>query len=104
MTSLSEYVMVAIDLAPVAYNLWNLPGVARLRTRLRRQPPAPVLSEPTPSVSSILPVAGLAAEIFRSLPPGAVAHYEGPDGSKLTVWWITPPPAADSGSEEYTLW
>ncbi|MDO0917781.1 hypothetical protein [Streptomyces sp. DT2A-34] len=102
MTSLSEYVMGAVNLIPVACNLWNLPGVARLRTRLRRLP-APAPSEPIPSVSSTSP-AGVAAELLRSLPLGAAAHYEAPDGSKVTVWWITAPPAAGSGSEGYALW
>jgi len=104
MTSLPEYAMAAVDLVTVAYNLRNLPGVVRLRARRRRQVPPPALSEPLRPVSPGMPVADVAAELFRSLPPGAVAHYEGPDGTKLTIWWITPPPADTSGSEGYTLW
>ncbi|MFF3710255.1 hypothetical protein [Streptomyces phaeochromogenes] len=104
MTSLSEYVIGAINLIPVACNLWNLPGVARLRTRLRRQLPPPDLSEPTAPASPTSPVAGVAAELLRTLPPGAIAQYEGPDGSKVTVWWIAAPPVDDSGPEGYALW
>ncbi len=104
MTFLSEYVTDAVNLIPVAYNLWNLPGVARLRTRLRRQPPPPEPSESAPSVLSTPPVAGVAAELLRTLPPGAIAQYEGPDGSKVTVWWIAAPPAEGSGTEGYALW
>ncbi|MEV0934288.1 hypothetical protein ACIBMX_10870 [Streptomyces phaeochromogenes] len=104
MTPLSEYVIGAVNLLPIAYNLWNLPGVTRLRTRLRRQLPPSELSEPTPSVSSTPSVAGVAAELLRTLPPGAIAQYEGPDGSKVTVWWIAAPPAGDSGPEGYALW
>ncbi|MFJ9083868.1 hypothetical protein ACIRL3_15720 [Streptomyces sp. NPDC102384] len=107
MTAPSEYVMAAIDLIPVAYNLWNLPGVVRLRTRAGRELPPPTPPEPVnpvPSASSAVPVADVAAGLLRALPPGAVAHYEGPDGSQLTVWWITAPPATGGGPEEYALW
>jgi hypothetical protein len=104
MTSLPEYVIGAINLIPVACNIWNLPGVVRLRARLRRQLPPPEVLEPASPVCSTPAVAGMAAELLRSLPPGAVAHYEGPDGSTVTVWWITAPPASDRGPEGYALW
>ncbi|WP_416971666.1 hypothetical protein [Streptomyces sp. 4F14] len=104
MTRLSEYVIDAVNLIPVAYTLWNLPGVTLLRTRLHRQLPPAELSEPPLSFSSTPSVTSVAAELLRDLPPGAVAHYEGPDGSKVTVWWITAPPADDCGPEGYALW
>jgi hypothetical protein len=72
--ALPEYVVTAaIGLVPAACNLWNLPGVARFRARLRRQLPPPVLSEPTPFGFAGLPVADLAVELFRCLPPSRCA-------------------------------
>ncbi|MFD4613587.1 hypothetical protein ACFWOT_37125 [Streptomyces sp. NPDC058440] len=87
------------------------PRVAALLDRLRRYRSAmgraaevlEATSEEAPRPVPALSPGAVAAALFAQLPPGAVARYEMPDGSALTVWWIMPP-LNGRGNEDYRLW
>ncbi|MFF3790841.1 hypothetical protein ACFYXW_12325 [Streptomyces sp. NPDC001981] len=50
----------------------------------------------------VTPAARAAAAILSQLPAGAAARWEAPDGTAVTVWWVSPP-AGRTGQEDFRL-
>ncbi|MGQ4482640.1 hypothetical protein [Streptomyces sp. SAS_276] len=95
-----EYVSLASNLFSLLRTVAAHPRTVALRRRFSR---ARALETTLPA--GTFPDAAL--QILRHLPVGAIAQYEAPDGSRLTVWWTPPRPedaAQDSGLGEYRLW
>ncbi|WSQ06321.1 hypothetical protein OG604_50825 [Streptomyces sp. NBC_01231] len=94
-----DYVTVGTALAPVLHAVWNLPLLAGLRRRARRQRVAAVSAG-----TGICDPAALTVEALKGLPAGAAVHYEGPDGCRLTVWRIAEPSGHRGHGTERGLW
>lgn len=94
-----DYVTVGTALAPVLHAVWNLPPLAGLRRRARRQRGAAVSAG-----TGFCDLAALTIEALKELPTETAVQYEGPDGCRLTVWRIAEPSEYRGHGTEHGLW
>ncbi|MFG2947559.1 hypothetical protein [Streptomyces adustus] len=87
----ADYVDAFNGVALLAHTLWTFLRPAR--------PAAPAAGA---TEIPVAPAARAAAAILTYLPAGAAARWEAPNGTAVTVWWVSPP-ANRTGQEDFRL-